>query len=173
MLSHLFTNKGGYRRPEKSRKWESLFFSACFSVHVFLCVHLRLSGWLPVYFWLCLVDCLSLFPFLSLSSSIFESVVWNRADIAHILQYALERKWRNDMRSWYDFLHDNNSKYDDNNGNESNDKMHKYTSKWWYSYLERKWRNDMRSWYDFLTTYKISCLLYCQYISLRFLNFRW
>ena len=34
-----FTNKGGYRRPEKSRKWEALF-----SVHVLLCVHLMLSG---------------------------------------------------------------------------------------------------------------------------------
>ena len=32
-------NKGGYRRPEKSRKWVSLF-----SVHVLLCVHLMLSG---------------------------------------------------------------------------------------------------------------------------------
>ena len=33
------TNKGGYRRPEKSRKWESLFIQC-----VFLCVHIMLSG---------------------------------------------------------------------------------------------------------------------------------
>ena len=33
------TNKGGYSRPEKSRKWEPLF-----PVHVLWCMHLMLSG---------------------------------------------------------------------------------------------------------------------------------
>ena len=32
LLPDQSTNKGGYRRPEKSRKWDSLFFSACSSV---------------------------------------------------------------------------------------------------------------------------------------------
>ena len=32
LTNMIYTNKGGYRRPEKSRKWESLFFSACSSV---------------------------------------------------------------------------------------------------------------------------------------------
>ena len=44
-LRTLITNKGGYRRPEKSRKWEAFF-----SVHVLLCVHLMLSIRLPVCF---------------------------------------------------------------------------------------------------------------------------
>ena len=42
---YLSTNKGGSRRPEKSRKWESVF-----SVHVLLCVLLMMSGWLLVCF---------------------------------------------------------------------------------------------------------------------------